>query len=59
MPDKTDEKQETFQKRRSVLEGAENPNQATESNTHLYAKEKLRDELPLRGRLKYSQCGKN
>ena len=34
-------------------------NKRMETNTHLCAKEKLRDELPLRGHLKCSQCGKN
>ncbi len=34
-------------------------NKRMETNTHLCAKEKLRDELPLRGYLKCPQCGKN
>ncbi len=34
-------------------------NKRMETNTHLCAKEKLRDELPLRGHLKCPQCGKN
>ena len=34
-------------------------NKRMETNSHLCAKEKLRDELPLRGHLKCPQCGKN